>query len=107
MSDGHVKTPCQVISEVKIWHLLTQFLLPDCACRLMDSSGGQEQFRASHAVLTRFGTMQQLQAFLRLPPCSQLLKTAEDPCFASALSFSYSILPPNASRSSAPQRNLL
>ena len=100
-------TSIQVVSEVKIWRLATLLLLPGCACRLMDKSGGQEQFRASHAVLTRFGTMQQLQAFLRLPPCSRLLKTAEDPCFASALSFTYSISPPSASRSSAPQRNLL
>ena len=86
---------------------LIPFRLPGCACRLLDKSGSQEQFRASHAVLTRFGTMQQLQAFLRLPPCSQLLKTAEDPCFASALSFAYNISPPSASRSSTPQRNLL
>ena len=61
----------------------------------------------THAMLTRFETVRQLQAFLRLPPCSQLLKTSEDPYFASALSFTYDIAPPSGARSTAPQSHLL
>ena len=76
-------------------------------CRLSSQQGGQEQFGATHAMLTRFETVGQLQAFLRLPPCSQLLKTSEDPYFASALSFTYDIAPPSGARSTAPQKHLL
>ena len=61
----------------------------------------------THAMLTRYATVKQLQAFLRLPPCRQLLETSGDPFFASALSFTYDIAPPSRSRSSAPRGHLL
>lgn len=76
-------------------------------CRLSSRQGGQEQVAVTHAMLTRFETVAQLQAFLRLPPCSQLLQTSEDPCFASALSFTYDIAPPSGAKSTAPQSHLL
>ncbi len=76
-------------------------------CRLSSRQGGEEQLGVTHAMLTRFETVNQLQAFLHLPPCSQLLKTSEDPFFASALSFTYDIAPPSGARSTAPQSHLL
>ncbi|CAL5228940.1 g12169 [Coccomyxa viridis] len=74
---------------------------------LSSRQGGVEKFEVTHAMLTRFETVKQLQAFLRLPPCSQLLKTSEDPFFASAISFTYDIAPPSGARSTAPQSHLL
>lgn len=61
----------------------------------------------THAMLTRFETVKQLQAFLQLPPCSQLLRTTKDQCFAAALSFAFDIAPPSGSRSTAPQSHLV
>ena len=75
--------------------------------RLSGKHSGQEHSGVTHAMLTRFETVKQLQAFLRLPPCSLLLKTSGDPCFASALSFTYDIVPPSGSRSTAPRSHLV
>lgn len=66
-----------------------------------EDSGG------THAMLARFETQKQLQAFLRLPPCAALLSAVNSTPVSVLVSFAYNIAPPNDSRSTAPQSNLL
>ncbi|CAL8462957.1 g2491 [Coccomyxa elongata] len=66
-----------------------------------EDSGG------THAMLTRFETQKQLQAFLRLPPCAALLSAVNNSPVSALVSFAYNIAPPNDSRSTSPRSNLL
>ncbi|BDA48047.1 hypothetical protein COCOBI_11-3040 [Coccomyxa sp. Obi] len=71
------------------------------------SSSSYEDSGGTHAMLTRFETQKQLQAFLRLPPCAALLSAVNNLPVSALVSFAYNIAPTNNSRSTSPQSNLL